>query len=61
MSKGKNNAMSCMVYRARKRGMRIDFKQRTIYFNVLTPEVLDILIVTRLCKKYNFQRQAEIQ
>lgn len=50
-----------MVYRARKRGMRIDFKQRTIYFNVLTPEVLDILIVTRLCKKYNFQRQAEIQ
>ena len=61
MSKSKEITMISLVYRIRKKGFKVDELEREIYYNYLTPEVLEAKAIKQLRKKYNFKCQAEIQ
>lgn len=61
MKQSEKNMMSCLVYRVRKKGLKVDDDERIIYFSHETPEALETKNVKQLRKKYNFHCQAQIQ
>ena len=60
MSKPKEITMISLVCRIRKKGFKVNELEREIYYNYLTPEVLEAKAIKQLRKKYNFKFQAEI-
>ena len=52
--------MISLVCRIRKKGFKVNELEREIYYNYLTPEVLEAKAIKQLRKKYNFKFQAEI-
>lgn len=54
--------MHCLIYRLRKKNavLKINVKQKTIYFDYLKPETVEINQIKRLCKEFGFNRQAMI-
>jgi len=61
MNQSEQNIMSCLIYRLRKKGFKVDNIERIIYFNYDTPEVLETKMIKQLRKKYNFNCQAQIR
>ncbi|NDW10935.1 hypothetical protein D0T56_14890 [Dysgonomonas sp. 520] len=55
----KNNTMQCVIYRLRKKGIRIDMRNRTIFFNFENPDSIDFRGVERLCSEFGFGLQYE--
>ena len=60
----KNKAMANkrdnLLYRLRKKGVRVKTRERTIFF-AYDEQPLDIVQVKRLCREYYFNVQLEIQ
>ncbi|WP_199741395.1 hypothetical protein [Prevotella sp. OH937_COT-195] len=48
-----------LLYRLRKKGVRVHTKERTIYF-AFDGEPFQIVQVKRLCREFNFYVQLEI-
>lgn len=53
----KDNVIHCIVCRLRKKGLKIDYRNRTIFYFADAPEAINNVGVERLCK-YGFGRQA---
>ena len=49
-----------LLYRLRKRGVRVQTRERTIFF-LFDGEPFKIIQVKRLCKEFHFHVQLEIQ
>lgn len=60
MNQSDKNKMMSLIYRARKKGFKVDEPERIIYFDYQKPEVLEIKLVATMRKKYNFRCQAQI-
>lgn len=55
------NALYCLIYRAKKQGVRVSLKEKTIYYNCTMPDIVKTKTIQRLCKIYGFGRQAVIE
>ena len=53
------NVRDNLLYRLRKKGVRVQTKERTIYF-AFDGKPFQIVQVQRLCSEYNFYVQLEI-
>ena len=53
------NVRNNLLYRLRKKGVRVRTRERTIYF-AYDGEPLKIIQVKRLCREFNFYVQLEI-
>ncbi len=49
-----------LLYRLRKKGVRVQTRERTIFFS-LDGEPIKIIQIKRLCKEFYFHVQLEIQ
>lgn len=59
----KKNNLHCIVYRLRKAGVKIDMRERTVYYeyqNATDAATMERKAVERLCKEFGFARQAQI-
>ncbi|GHV40379.1 hypothetical protein FACS1894179_06800 [Bacteroidia bacterium] len=57
------NKVHCIIYRLRKRGYKINTRNRTIFFEYQNDEQLANMAdrcVLRLCREFGFVRQAAI-
>jgi len=50
-----------LTYQVRKKGFRIDHRQRTIYYNWSDPESTNATVVKRLQTEFNYVLQSEIR
>lgn len=55
------NKLYCILYRLRKQGLRVSLKEKTIYYNCNTPEIVQTKTIKRLCDMYGFGKQSEIE
>ena len=49
-----------LLYRLRKKGVRVETRERTIFF-AYNGQPFDVVQVKRLCREYHFRVQLEIQ
>nr|DAI46042.1 MAG TPA: hypothetical protein [Caudoviricetes sp.] len=54
------NKRDNLLYRLRKKGVRVKTRERTIFF-AYDEQPFDIVQVKRLCREYYFNVQLEIQ
>lgn len=54
------NVRDNLLYRLRKKGVRVQTKERTIYY-ALVGKPFEIIQVQRLCREFNFHVQLVIQ
>lgn len=54
------NTRDNLLYRLRKKGVRVQTKERTIYF-VFDGKPFQIVRVQRLCREFNFHVQLVMQ
>lgn len=53
--------MHNILYRARRKGLRIITRNKTIFYDVECPEQSEIIQVKKLTNEFNFVCQAEIK
>ena len=61
IDKKRQKRMHNILYKARRKGLKIHTKERIIYFDVNNPEEIKITQVKKLTAEFQFGCQAEIR